>query len=610
MPLTRFRADEIVELDGVSALPDGAGAVFAADVINGPGNFELYRVSAKGGDMVRLTETPRHELTPAVSPDGTQVAFSSNRLGNIDLFTMPIAGGEARHVPITRLNFRDGGGELSVRVLDELGEPTAARLYVEAQDGKAYTPRGEPVFYYPLTPGDDRPGFFVASGDDSFDAPRGRVRLTAVKGVEYRIAETTAEVRPGETTEVAIQLERWTNWAQRGWQTGENHFHANYLGSYYQRPKQSLGWLQAMDLNAANMIVANAQGAYVHDKEFFTGELSPLSTDRYFLYWGQEYRNSDPLGHMGFLNITEQVPPSYTSVIGSDSPYDYPLNTMAAQAARAQGGLVTYMHPFNGPMNDVFDTNLGAKESVVTAAHGALDALDILPYGPAAYRLWYTLLNCGLRIAPGAGTDTFTNWRGINRIPGGSRQYVQVGQKMSWDRWIERYREGYAFATTGPLLTFEVNGQPMGAEIPVAEGRTYSAKLVAEVMSRTPLERIEVIRNGEVIETREIEGGVRPYRLEMDVEVAESAWFAVRVEGPPARGLTAPARAHSGPVYIRVGDRPPLVKRDLETAVRWVDRLWLYLEERDNFGPADNRQKARAHFDHARRLFTDRLASL
>ena len=34
----------------------------------------------------------------------------------------------------------------------------------------------------------------------------------------------------------------------------------------------------------------------------------------------------------------------------------------------------------------------------------------------------------------------------------------------------------------------------MGAEIPVAQGRTYSAKLVAEVMSRTPLERIEVIR--------------------------------------------------------------------------------------------------------------------
>src|SRR5690606_40298002 len=69
---------------------------------------------------------------------------------------------------------------------------------------------------------------------------------------------------------------------------------------------------RSSDLNAANMIVANADGAFVHDKEFFTGAVSAVSTERHFLYWGQEYRNADPLGHMGFLNIKSQVPPSYT----------------------------------------------------------------------------------------------------------------------------------------------------------------------------------------------------------------------------------------------------------------------------------------------------------
>ena len=237
------------------------------------------------------------------------------------------------------------------------------------------------------------------------------------------------------------------------------------------------------------MIVANAQGAFVHDKEFFTGDVSPLSTPLRFLYWGQEYRNSDPLGHMGFLNIKRLVPPSYTSVPGSDSPFDFPLNTMAAIEAREQGGLVTYMHPIGGTTRDVFDTNLGAKESVVTAALGALDTLDLLPYGDSAYRLWYTLLNCGFRIAAGAGTDAFTNWRGINRVPGGSRQYVHVGGTMSWERWIERYREGRSFATTGPLMTFEVNGSEVGEEIRFRPGSTYRATLVADVMSRTPIDR-------------------------------------------------------------------------------------------------------------------------
>src|SRR5262249_801778 len=202
--------------------------------------------------------------------------------------------------------------------LDERGNPTRVRLYVKASDGKAYCPAGSQIFYYPLNPGGPREGFFVASGDDTFPAPAGTVQLTALKGVEFDVAARTIEVPPNETAEVTIEMRRWTNWNQRGWYTGENHFHANYNGSYYQRPMQSLAWLEAEDLNAANMIVANSEGAFIHDKEFFRGGVDPLSTARNILYWGQEYRNSYPLGHMAFLNIKAQVPPSYTSVIGSD----------------------------------------------------------------------------------------------------------------------------------------------------------------------------------------------------------------------------------------------------------------------------------------------------
>jgi hypothetical protein len=85
---------------------------------------------------------------------------------------------------------------------------------------------------------------------------------------------------------------------------------------------------------------------------------------------------------MAFLNIKRQVPPSFTSVVGSNSSYDYPLNTMAALEARKQGGLVVYVHPLTAPLNDVMDSNLGAKEAPLTSALGAMDAIDILPYGP------------------------------------------------------------------------------------------------------------------------------------------------------------------------------------------------------------------------------------
>ncbi|MBI3682745.1 MAG: CehA/McbA family metallohydrolase, partial [Acidobacteria bacterium] len=445
---------------------------------------------------------------------------------------------------------------------------------------------------------------------DEFPAPAGTMKLTAIKGVEYRVADRTVDVPAGDTATVTIQLERWTNWNVRGWYTGENHFHANYGGSYYQRPPQSLGWLEAEDLNAANMIVANSEGAFIHDKEFFSGGVSPISKPRYVLFWGQEYRNSDPLGHMAFLNIKKQVPPSYTSVIGSDSSYDFPLNTMAALEAKRQGGVVSYVHPIGGQGNDVFDTGLGAKEAPLTAALGGMDAIDIMPFGPAAFEMWYRFLNSGFRIAPGAGTDVFTNWRGINSVPGGARQYVEVSGPMDWNRWIERYRQGRAFVTNAPLLAFSVNGNPAGAVINVAKGQPYTARISAEVSSRVPLSTIEVIQNGGVIESKEL-GGATSGRIEKEVQVSRSCWLAVRAAGPGARGVPyALPRAHSGAVYVHVGNEPVLVREDIELMIRWLDRLWRYLDERNNFGPGDNHVRARAMFDQGFAHYKAKLARL
>jgi TolB protein len=260
MPLTRYRREDIVFLDRISATPDGSSIVYSAVAVNGKGDYELYRIPRKGGTPTPITNTTRDEFSPAVSPDGKRIVHVSNHMGNVDLFTMPISGGEKKHVRITSLKFRRPSGLVRVAVFDELGNKTPVRLYVRASDGKAYSPAGSPIFYYGLDPGQGREGFFVASGDDTFPVAAGRLRLVVLKGVEYEIAERTVEVPAGETTEVTINMERWTNWNQRGWYTGENHFHANYNGSYYQRPKESLQWLQAEDLNAASMKVANAAG--------------------------------------------------------------------------------------------------------------------------------------------------------------------------------------------------------------------------------------------------------------------------------------------------------------------------------------------------------------
>ncbi len=535
-------------------------------------------------------------------------------MGNMDMFTMPLAGGERKHVRLAGLKFRQPSGRVRLRILDELGVPSPARVYVRAADGKAYCPSGSPIYYYPLGPdAATRDGFFLSTGDDTFPAPAGKLQLTALKGVEYALSEQSVDVPRGDIAEVTLTMRRWTNWMQRGWYSGENHYHANYNGTYYQRPIESMRWLQAEDLNAANMIVANSEGAFIHDKEFFRGAPDPLSTGRYILYWGQEYRNSSPLGHMAFLNIKKQVPPSYTSVIGSDSPYDFPLNTMAALEARKQGGLVSYVHPINQGMRDVFDATLGAKEMAIGTALGAVDSIDILPFGEAAYQLWYRFLNCGFHISAGAGTDAFANWRSINRIPGSARQYVDVGSAVTWDRWVSRYREGRNFVTNGPLLTFQINGEPPGAVIRVPAGSPYTARISGEVVSQFPLRQVDLIQNGAILESYQVPADTRTWRFDKEVSVARSAWFAFRVTGQPSRGVpdvNGVPRAHSGAIFIETGSQPVLLKEDVELMVRWVDRFWALLEERHNLGSEANRQKAREMVLRARKHYEEKLAQM
>jgi len=605
--ITEHSRDDIVIIEGLAAAPQGRGVVYSADLINTTGNYEIYRAPQAGGKSVNLTNSGRDEFSPAVSPDGARIAHVSNHLGNIDLFLMPAGGGAKQHVRIDDLRFRAASSRLRVRVLDENGKPSGAMVYVRASDGKAYTPRGTSVYYYALDPGQPREGFFVGSGDDTFPMPAGSVRLVVRKGIEYRIAERNLEAIAGRTTEVTIRLERWANWNRRGWYTGENHIHANYNGSYYLRPKQSLEWMEAMGLNAANMIVANSDGAFVHDKEFFRGAVDAVSTPNRILYWGEEYRNSHPLGHMAFLNIKELVPPFYTSVPGSDSPYDYPLNTMAAQKATEQGGLVSYVHPISGNIRDVFDTSLGAKESPVTAALGAMHSIDILPFGPAAYELWYRFLNAGFRVSAGAGTDTFTNWRGINALPGDSRQYVEVGNDFQWHNWVERFREGRNFVTNAPLLSFSVSEQPMGTVIEAPAGQPYRARLATRVTSEAPIDLIEFVQNGRVIHSKSFPTDTREAELETETGVSTSSWFAVRVSGPATRGVREVPRAHSGPIYVHVGGQPVLIREDVELMLRWIDRLWQLLIERNNFGPEPNRTQANKMLGLARAHYQAKL---
>lgn len=82
-----------------SISPDGTTIAFTY-------KGDIYTVPTQGGEAKRLTYEGKHNTIPIWSPDGSKIAFASNREGSQDLFVMPAMGGE-----FTRLTRTSGKEE-------------------------------------------------------------------------------------------------------------------------------------------------------------------------------------------------------------------------------------------------------------------------------------------------------------------------------------------------------------------------------------------------------------------------------------------------------------------------------------------------------------------
>ena len=74
--------------------PDGSQVVFASDRDEGGDNFEIYVMDADGGNQTRLTNTAVPEIDPEWSPDGTKIAFASQPESGVqnDIYVMNADG--------------------------------------------------------------------------------------------------------------------------------------------------------------------------------------------------------------------------------------------------------------------------------------------------------------------------------------------------------------------------------------------------------------------------------------------------------------------------------------------------------------------------------------
>jgi serine/threonine protein kinase len=82
--------------NGWTFTPDGTRIAFTSD--RNDGNWEIYTMALDGSDVQRLTNDPGEDGWPSWTPDGEQVVFASNRTGNWEIHIMNADGSDVRQL--------------------------------------------------------------------------------------------------------------------------------------------------------------------------------------------------------------------------------------------------------------------------------------------------------------------------------------------------------------------------------------------------------------------------------------------------------------------------------------------------------------------------------
>ncbi len=402
-----------------------------------------------------------------------------------------------------------------------------------------------------MWPSENRQAFYI---DGSYEArlPVGSYELAATHGIEYHAYYGTFEVGAGETTEVAVLLQRYDDLPSRGWFSGDSHIHLQR-----DRVDDLDVWSQiaAEDLHVANLVeMGNIGGTYFTQPAW--GNDGRFARDGTVLVSGQEDPRTGQRGHTLHWNIGRPTHADATAF------YEY---HKVFEQTRADGGITGYAH-----LGSLFN---GERGLALEIPYGLIDFIEVLQGGRLYTDLWYDFLNLGYRILPAAGADY--PYFGPT-LPGVERTYVQLDGPFSADAWFDAFGEGRTYVTNGPFLDATVNGQPMGAEIHVAAGAPLSIVATAKMNPEIePLVRLELVVFGDVVEEVPVESGEDRAHLQTTLVADRSMWLAVRAYGVNAERWYTTV-AHSAPFYVVVDDQPTW---NTESVPQLIDERLQHLQE-------------------------------
>ena len=454
------------------------------------------------------------------------------------------------------------------------GMPLSARVSIQDGEGKHYYPRslasrGTSVDYRKqnwINPESTEYHTTLSAGTFSVELPPGTYQWTIERGKEYSPLREQVIIKDNKPVDLKFRLQRWINMASRGWFSGDTHVH---------RPMHALPNLMlAEDLNVAfplNHWVTHAyQAPSVGNKNLEIGtsnQLVSVDSTHVIHPLNTEYEIFSVEGRSHTLGAV--------FLLGHQQPIEQggPPMGPIAENAHAQGALIDLdkhdwpwsislipvmkVDLFELSNNHLWRTAFAFEKWNAPRApymSGSSDPLsgneyDWMMFG---FETYYTLLNCGFKLRPTAGTAS-----GVHPVPlGFGRVYVHLEDGFSFDQWFKGLDIGRSFVSNGPMLLATLNDQYPGFHFLGEE--LISLQIAGEVIWDQPLEKVQCIVNGKLTHTwtgpGKLEGNAWKILLDGSVTLENSGWVTLRCFGKTSDGRTR--FAHSAPWHILMPEKP------------------------------------------------------
>jgi TolB protein len=584
--------------------PDGKRMVYASYL--GQAWHQLWVMPAGGGDAFPISYGAFDNVNPRWSPDGSKITFISNRSGNTSLWVQTIPGGEQTEVIASERKYLKPVGRISLSVVDSLGKPIAARVFLTGTDRLAYAPNNAWMHADDSFNRAERPfeaHYFDTGGSSETMVPAGVVEVDVMRGFENHFERRKVEVKAESTTQLTIALTPLVKEldAKSNWVSGDVHVHMNYAGTYRNTPAHLIEQAAAENLGIVEDLVVNKEQR-IPDMAYFSPQLDPASTSDHLLLHGQEFHTSY-WGHLGLLNLTRNfLLPGYSGYPNTAAASLYPTNANVADMAHEQGALVGYVHPFDSYPDPSKDASLTA-ELPADVALGKVDYIEVLGFSDhkSTAEVWYKLLNCGFRLPTAAGTDFMGNYASLRGPVGLNRVYAEVEPgPLKIAPWLAAIKAGRTFATNGPLLRFSLGGQGSGGEVRL--GRKQEVKFSAEMNSIVPIERLQIVCNGKVARELAMNGDRMSAHVNGSIQLEASGWCVLRAFSDKAEYpiLDLYPYATTSPVYISVAGAPLHNAADAVYFVAWIDRLIVASQANTSWNTEAEKQSVLAMLQQAR----------